>query len=252
MNILSKVFQDFRKGQNIDLYSIMAISLALALLNVLDVDIQKYVFPLILTAITLVAFALLRITDWIRQARLSAETPSASHVLRVDWSEQDIRYRIQTCNKLLLVGPILLRTTRNYYPYYEERLRQGAEIKVLVVNPQHISADIIAIRPYADIDIERTKRDMLATLQSWERLKSSTNGNVEIRTIDYPVSYGGYFFDTENHAGNIYLRYYPYKMRDMDRPRLILGASDSYWFDFYKREAQLLWSDAHPWHSAAS
>jgi len=245
MSFFTTLLDDVRRGENIDLYAALLLAVTLALLTLLGVDPGRFTAPLSLTVMALIAYSLLNIRKFI--ASVSHGHAPIDHVLHQDWADDEIKQRLQDCNDLLLIGPILLRATKNYYAMYQEKLKHRAQIRVLLVNPDHVAADIIATRPHSDVDVERTKSEIRASLQSWQRLKETSGGCLELRVVDYPLSYGGFFFDSDDPTGSIYIRYYPYKMRDDTRPRLVLYATDVYWFAFYREEAAALWASAHPW-----
>lgn len=244
MGFFKKLLDDVRRGENIDLYAAVLLAVTLALLTLLHIDVERFTAPLSLAIMALIAYSLLNIREFMRHVSFGHPV---EQVLRQDWADGDIRERLQKCNDLLLIGPILLRATKNFYAIYEERLKRGARMRVLLVNPDHVAADIIGTRPYSDVNVERTRSEIRASLQSWQHLSQGTGGRLELRVIDYPLSYGGFFFDTGEPNGSIYVRYYPYKMRDDTRPRLVLYPRDAYWFAFYCEEAAALWAAAVPW-----
>lgn len=237
---LRKLKEDVFRGENIDLYALILLAISLAFLALLGIDIGRYMNSLTLTVLALLAYSLLGIRAQLENA--GTLKPPVEHVLRKDWADEEIKGRLQTCKSLLLIGPILLRATKNYYPLYEERLKQGAHISVLLVNPDHVAADIIGIRPQLDVDLERTKDEIRASLKSWNKLRESFPANVEIRVIDYPLGYGGFFFDIEGIEGSLHIRYYPFKVREDTRPRLVLHPRDGYWYNFYRQEVMNLWA----------
>lgn len=143
----------------------------------------------------------------------------------------------------MIIGVSLERTIRNNYAALEEKLRRGDSIRVLVVDPNSAASEIAANRVYVNVDVERTRNGIQATLKSLSNLKQTTLGKLEIRIVDYPPSVGGFVMDPETAQGVLYLKHYTFKMPDEDIPRFVLRPKDGYWYKFFTQQAQILWKN---------
>ena len=59
MKLLRRIWQDFRQGENIDLYLTVIVSIVLAVLNIVNVVPPSWIAPLNLSVLALLSFAIL-------------------------------------------------------------------------------------------------------------------------------------------------------------------------------------------------
>ena len=59
MKLLRRIWQDFRQGENIDLYLTVTVSIVLAVLNIVNIVPSPWITPLNLSVLALLAFAML-------------------------------------------------------------------------------------------------------------------------------------------------------------------------------------------------
>lgn len=95
--------------------------------------------------------------------------------------------------------------------------------------------------------MERAKGEIRNTLQYLCDLRHSTNGKLEIRTIQNPLGHGLVAKDPETASGILYIQNYPFKTEGGSRPKFILRAKDGYWYDFFKKELHNLWEYGIEW-----
>lgn len=247
MKTIKRIIEDFKKGEEIDVYITLIFSIVITILSLSGYNLANYIGSLTIAIIALLTYSILKSRHQIKEL-ISHTSLDANNILLKDVPEEEIIERIKKTKEALIVGPILQRTIKNHYSIYEELLQKEVSLRFLLVNPNNIASDIIAIRPYANVNVDRVKSEIQSTLASLENLKKETSGNVQIRTIDYPISFGGFFLDSKSVQGMIYLRFYPFKMRDRDRPKLKLNQLDDYWFNYFIQQAEKLWDYGKDWN----
>ncbi len=100
---------------------------------------------------------------------------------------------------------------------------------------------------------EPTKgEDILKELSiSFERCKNlylmskETNGQLEIRFLDFLPPFGGILINPENNNSILYMWFYTYKIKTQTKPKVILHALDGQWYQLFKDEIFALWENAH-------
>ena len=110
-----------------------------------------------------------------------------------------------------------------------------------------------AMRHYARTDIERQRTEIRTTLKDFCELQRVVPDRLEIRTIEYPLTFGAYAVDPEGASGVLYLKHYPFKMPlGRARPGLVLRPRDERWYEHFRSEIRFLWEHAVPWQCQGS
>jgi len=244
MQLLQRIWQDIRQGENIDLYITVVVSIALSVLNVAGIASQFWIAPLNLGILALLAFAILG-----NRHRLEAilQRMTGTEGLLVINFPDDMHSNLEKSRELLVLGVSLMHTLRLSYALFEEKLRRGDIIKTLLVNPDSPACEVAAMRSYQPTDVETQRAYIRASLGALCDLQEKTSGRLEIRVLDNPLAYGGLIVDPNTSRGIMYLWYYRFKTRVVNRPKLVLRPTDGYWYESYKEEVTSLWNNAVPW-----
>lgn len=239
--ILANIWSDFKKGQNIDLFVTILIGIVISAMSILGLNVTKYLTPITLIILAFIAFNILNTRYLIDD--LKKKNGADSFFLK-EWDEKLLMQSFNSCNEVFIIGPILLRSTKNFYSLYEELLNKGITINVLITKPNSESVRHIANRPYTNINIKRVQNEINSSIDSYKNLKTTTNAKINIKSIDYPLSYGGFFFNLSNGNSKLFIKNYPFKMKKEDRPKFILSPKDEYWYNYFAEEVKNLWNNA--------
>lgn len=251
MRTLRRVLEDIRRGENIDLYVTVIVAIILAALNITGIAPQAWIAPLNLAVLALLAVATLgnrhRLEGILRRMTQSAES------VLLEKFPADIYGKLQKSKDLWLVGVSLSSTLEALYPQLEDKLRAGDSIKVLVVNPDGNACAMAAMRNYRTDDVDRQRAEIHAALKDLCELRKVAPERLEIRTIEYPLTFGVYALDPEDVSGVLSLKHYPFKMPvGRARPGLVLRRRDEPWYDHFWGEILVLWKNARVWECQSS
>ncbi len=238
MKLIRRIWNNIRRGENIDLYVTVVAALVLATLNILGKASQTWV-----TSLTLALLALIAISLLVNRDRLERIAQTTEGVLKREWPKDELLENIKEAKDILLIGVSLSRTVRNNLPLFDKKLQQDASIRILLVAPTSPAAGIAASRLPAGVNIERTQLDIESTLKSLCNLQNKYP-KLEIRTLNNPMTFGGNFLDASTSNGRIYLEYYSFKMSEENIPKLVFRPVDKYWYDYCSQQAELLWKNA--------
>ncbi len=247
MRILDEIWRDIRNGENIDLYLTVLIALGVAILSLLGINVSSFIAPL-----TLATLGLLAISSLVNRRRLEEiQHKQAQSMIGIFTNEfpSEFRSHFESGKEIWLIGVTLGRTIKNNYTKLEEKLRQGHNIKVLVVHPIGAPIAMAATRNYAPSyrDPEARAVETKASLQLFCNLKKVNPDGLEIRTIKYPLSFGAICVDPDLATGVLYLEHYPFRTISDSVPKFVLRASDGYWYEFFKKEILALWNAGIEW-----
>lgn len=246
MEMLQRIWEDIRRGENIDLYVTVTVAIALAALNIAGIAPQAWIAPLNLAVLALLAVATLGNRHRF-EGILKQMTRNTGSVLLRNFPADTCYRNVKESKELWLVGISLSSTLEALYPLFESKLRRGDSIRVLVVNPDGAACAMAAMRNYARTDVERQRAEIRATLKDLCELQKVAPDRLEIRTIEYPLTFGVYAVDPEEASGVLYLKHYAFKMPGRARPGLVLRPRDEHWYDHFRSEIRFLWESAMPW-----
>jgi hypothetical protein len=244
MKRIKQIWKDISHGENIDLYVTIVIAIVLTILITLNVSIsENWLAPLTLTILALLAYSMLgnrhQIEELYNQLLLRA-----NDVLLQNWPGKILKEDLQNSSNILIIGVSLERTIRSNFALIEKKLENRHKIKVILVDPNSSACEFASNRVYRDKSLTRTQYGIQTTLGSLKSLLDKDFGNLEIRLIDYPLSFGGFLLDPNTPKGVVYLKHYTYRMPREDIPRLIFRPSDEYWYEFYVEQMQILWESS--------
>ena len=245
MKILQRIWNDIRAGDNIDQYITITAAIFLTFLNLFGMQFQSYLPPLILAVLALIAINSLGNRYKIDEL---LKNNSNDRNFFIEHFPETYLADFDNADVVLLFGVSLRRTIQTNYQLIEKKLQRGQKIKVMLINPYSIGAEIAVSRNYADRGIEPKQQEILYILKLLSNLKHFTPNNIEIRTTNFPLAYGVTAIDPHNTVtGKFYIEHYGFRVSTDSTPRFILKISDGRWYDQYKREIEALWDNGTEW-----
>ena len=247
MKLLKRMWNDVKRGENIDLYITVIIALGLAVLNVTGFAPGDWLAPINLAVLGLLAISVLgnryRVEETLQQL-----TQATGSLFQEEFPS-DLKTDFEAAKELWLIGATLTRTIMSNYITFEKKLREGHVIKVLLVHPEGASVQMMATRYYApknripEVQSSRGKNN----LQLFCDLQKVSPGKMEIRTIETSLAFGTIAVNPSSGSGVLYLEHYPFRAVSTSLPKFVLRASDGRWYEFFKEEIQALWDAGDEW-----
>ncbi|MEV6282894.1 hypothetical protein [Kribbella sp. NPDC051770] len=152
---------------------------------------------------------------------------------------------MRPANDLFITGVGRYTLLVENYSEFEQWLRRGCRIRMLVIDPASPAVGIAAERYYHERDPESARARIEESLRLLAGLAASTGGALEVRVTSHPVAMSVIAVDavdgehTEHTA--LFAEYYAYQAKA--EPRFVLQPSDP-WFKEFLTEAELLWASA--------
>ena len=258
MRWLRKVWHDISENRNIELYLTIAIAVVIGILGAFSVVDMEVVAAVILATLALLAIGTLNNRE---QTAILQDNVNklANHV------DESILGNIQASKFLLgerprfedgfedaqeicIVGTTLSRTVRDYLGIFEKRLKEGAHIKFVIIDPRSDAAKQATLRSYGvkseDFYHNRIKPtiDLLQILASLPDLK----GISEFRLLPYMPSFGLVLIDPKEANGRIYVEIYQHKSLEPNPSFILEAQRDEKWYRFFLHQFEVLWSSSRP------
>jgi hypothetical protein len=245
MKRLTTIWNDLRRGQNIDLLLTIIVSFILLLLGIFGVTAPELVSSLTLAVLGLIAISSLESRYQVEELALKLGQIPESIFLKEFPSDLDMD--IRNSKELWLIGVTLSRTIKTYYPVFEEKLKHGFQIMVILINPQGSALEMSVKPVYGNKSIEQRRAEVVVSLESLCDLKARYPDLLHIKISDNYIGHGVIGIDPNSTTGKLYVEMHPFKMPGGSQPKFVLESKDGEWFDFFKQETQTIWENCSEW-----
>jgi len=256
MHWLRKVGKDLSEGRNLEIYLTMLVSLVISVLGALNIVQAEVVATVTLATLALLAFSTITNREQIATFQKQVETLSAlveENVLGKIRAgsfflagEPRHEAKFQNAKNIYIAGTTLTRTVTNYLGVLEQRLKEGASIRVIIIDPKSDAATQSALRSYGVKNDEFYRNRIKPTLDLLNILASlpDLKGKLELRFLPYTPSFGLTLIDPDTVDGSIYVEIYQHKSLEL-HPTFVLDARrDEKWYRFFQHQFEALWSSA--------
>ena len=158
----------------------------------------------------------------------------------------ELELSMDKARELLITGVTRNTLVTSKYHKFEDRLRNGCRIRMLLMDPSSDAIVVAAERYYADRTPDSIRERVRHTLRLLAELKRSTDGDLSVRLTSHPLAMGTIAvdggLDIRSEASALFVEYYTYQA--LGEPKFVLQTIDSQWFENLYQEAQALWDNA--------
>ncbi|WP_051712061.1 hypothetical protein [Spirillospora albida] len=181
---------------------------------------------------------------WPLDRRIPPEgTPRPSFVTEFD---EEFDTRLASARRLFVTGVTRNSLVHSRYGLLERLLRDGCEIRVLLIDPDSPAVAVAAERYYAQRSTDSLRERIRHTLRLLEELGRAHEG-LSVRLTEHPLAIGLLAADwpAPDPAARpaLFLEYYTYQAAG--EPKFTLQPDDP-WFAHFLDEASILWDAATP------
>lgn len=159
--------------------------------------------------------------------------------------------RLRTAKSISINGITLSTTSGTFFGVFEQRIKDGAQIRLMIVDPNKPVMDIIVNRFHKHQDTEKAKREIEHTLDNLKALASiiPTRGRFQVRLFPHAPPYGIWIIDANRPNAEIWVELYSY--RDYPEPTFhLLPLRDGEWFEFFNNQFETMWSASEKWDAS--
>ncbi len=144
-----------------------------------------------------------------------------------------------------VLGMVLGRTVRDNLSIFEERVKAGAHLRFLVLNPQ--STEIMAIMPhrsYGTRNGDWWRERIQQTIGHIEDIitEPGSPGTIELGLLPCFSSFGLWLIDPGKSTGRIVVEIYHHRTADRNPTFELRPEEDAYWYGVFKQQFDLLWN----------
>jgi hypothetical protein len=169
---------------------------------------------------------------------------------------------IISANQIDLCGVSLTATINKQFSNLRDRLKEGADIRILVADPNSLALSMSATRSGSPEDTEYFHKRVEATfndlayitksLRENQESDSSKKGNLSVRLMAFSPSFGILSFDAHRANGIVFVELYPHYRYGTQPTFDITFQRDGEWYKHFVEQFEQIWADAKPWTPASS
>lgn len=170
----------------------------------------------------------------------------------------DITPYINQSIQIDLCGVTLSSTTRKHLIHLHERLWEGCNIRLLIIDPDSTvaietasSRSSLGTVPTYQKALETTLQDAERLLQRWSNhkndIESTMKGSVSLRLMPYLPPFGIQAFKTSKLDGTMFIEIYPHQTPTKSAIFELTSQRDGDWYEYFTVQFDKLWNDAKPW-----
>lgn len=241
MTPLKRVLSDLRLRRNLDGYLTILVALIVGALSYLDIVPVAKVSGLILAVLAILAFSMVMARSEISEAVAMQVEPRPKFF--ADFPPELVHVR-ESSHDLYLIGVDLGRTIETSFGAFEQNLRHGAKIRILLTDPTADDAAVDARCQFSRPDLIDLRNEIHHSLRKLARLKTLTDGNLEVRLTRSALKFGLNYVDTAKASATLYVQLYSFRLPGESRPLFRLTATDGEWFESFRVQAEALWQEA--------
>lgn len=239
INFLQKMFQDISEGRNLEHYITL-----IFIIVILALDIFGLTSPDILTEITLAVLALIVFTNLSTRETiemLSDKFTSSKSADDYFWKEKrSLEHHLSQAKSIGFVGASLSRTLRDYSNILEKRLRLGAEVRIILMDPDSTAPDQAVLRSKG-VPNRQFYIDTLRPSLERARMLSETSNKVDLGLLPYKPAFGMVVIDPEEPYGRIIVEMYPHHSDGFAPTFDLQPDRDPQWYPFFQKQFDNLW-----------
>jgi hypothetical protein len=174
--------------------------------------------------------------------------PSTSPPVRPRTELPPLPTRAQNAKDILIIGRSLAIVLR-YTEFLRERLRDGAAIRLVMVDPNN-DAVCKAMSPLLETSGEGFIADVQSSMGLVKRIAEAAQRTeqLEVRLTDFVPTLSLVAINSQLLTGHIVVELLPYQVSPLSRPHLLFKASETpSWFAYFRDVAECIWRDASPY-----
>jgi hypothetical protein len=242
MRAIRKIVAEIGEGKNIEYYITLffiVLIFALDIFNLVSSDILTNIVLAVLALIVYSSLSTRRSVDGL--AEKITGSPRAETFF---WkSKRSVETDLSRARDIRIVGAILSRTIRDYRPILEERLSKGAQVKIMVMDPDSTAPDQAMLRSKGVSSRQFYVDNLRPTIERIGFL-SETSQHIELGLLPYKPAYGMILIDVDDKDGLIIVEMYPHHS-DAFAPTFELHSSlDAQWYNYFSEQFNTMWSRA--------
>ncbi len=142
--------------------------------------------------------------------------------------------RLSLAEKIVITGGSLYRVSDEYYAFFENKLKNGCELEIIMVRPYSNAANLLCDNVvYETSDYQKYSRKILESLQRFLRLKQEYASKISIRLTENVPPFSLIVTDEDSQNASIKIELYSYSVPTRERMQFEITREDNDSFAFF-------------------
>jgi hypothetical protein len=159
--------------------------------------------------------------------------------------EPEHRNYIRLSSPINIAGLTLYRYIESYIHDFVDAARNGAALRVVLIEPNESNVFALVRRSTSGTTIEEQRSRIYRTIDSLSRIKRlSGSSSIQLRLVDYPIPYGITVYNnpTVPQLSICQVRLYTFKTPTPSAPTILTTSqSNDGWFEFFVQQFDSIW-----------
>ncbi|MFG1813325.1 hypothetical protein ACGFIF_06110 [Kribbella sp. NPDC049174] len=243
---------DLQRGRNLDLYVVFIVAVAMAVLGVFNVVDAGVIGAATLAVLAVMASSALTSRHQVDEVKAALDRLASGETGNVP-AERFLSPRLPaldseaaTAVDIGLVGITLTRTVRDLLPVLDQRLREGATVRVILIDVDSDAQTEAVARSKKASSPDFYRHRLSSTIDLLRILASSARneGALELRVLPFVPTFGMCLLDARQRHGRIHVEVYQHRTIEANPSFSLRADRDGRWFGLFAGQFETLWESA--------
>jgi len=254
--ILRQIWEDIKRGKNIDLMSTVALTFIITVLNALNISSPNLVSSATLATLCLLAIGLLATRNKLELILHKQDSKNIVQFFTGPLSSLEETFRDGKTKEIWMLGLALRGTIKDYFYNFGTdvsairdygQVSKSAKVRAIISDWKKIDIDITVRRLARKVKPDDFRTEYEETISQLREFRRSAKNpeEVHLRLLDFVPPISLYIFPKTKGRGVVYVEVYCYKSRDGSIPKFCITEQDNPdWYKHFVRQFELMWQDA--------
>ena len=152
-----------------------------------------------------------------------------------------LEYRLETAKSIIITGGSLSRLSDEYFAYFEEKLKDGCDILIIMVKPFSPAADLLCKNVvYETRDTNRYSNKIEESIKRFIKLKEMYPSLIDVRITDNVPPFGILAIDINKPNSWLQIELYTYEIPTRDRLQFFITPQNIELYKFFVQQIKTL------------
>jgi hypothetical protein len=232
--------RDIARGQNLEYYVTLVFIVVIFAIDVFNLASLDALTNVILAVLALVVYSLLSTRQALEE--LSDKVVRPQDARSFFWkTKRSIEDDLSQAKDIRIAGAVLSRTLRDYRYVLEERLKHGAKVRIMLMDPNSTAPDQAVLRSKGVSNRQFYIDSLRPTIERISALVEASE-KIELGLLPYKPAYGMILIDPDEAHGKIIIEMYPHHSDTFAPTFELFPNRDTHWAEFFRSQFDTMWS----------
>lgn len=239
IDFFQRLIRDIKKGKNLEYYTILFLIIVILIVDIFNLASFEVLTNITLAVLALVVYSLLNTKQGFDELSDKIVKPQGADAFF--WkAKNSVEDRFSRAKHIEISGAVLSRTLRDYRAVLEDRLRAGASIRIILMDPKSTAPDQAVLRSKGISDRQFYLDTLRPTIERVGVL-GEISEHIELGLVPYKPAYGMILIDPDEAHGSIIVEMYPHHSDSFAPTFELFPVQDPHWHRFFRTQFISVW-----------